>query len=191
MWIGAGALLLAALTAWLALRPTAPEGALGIPWLPERVDRWAPQLAAAASEHGVDPQLLAIIALVESSGDPRATSHAGARGLCQIMPATGHDIARRRGITAEHRSERLYDPAYNADLAAWFLARQLRSFGSDVELAAAAYNGGPGRVRRWLQGRETLPRETRRYKALVKALYRERSWSTSPTWELLRRRRGM
>lgn len=68
---------------------------IGIAWLPETVARWQPDIVAAAAAHGIDPKLAAIVMLVESGGDPTALSPSGARGLMQVMPGTGADIARR------------------------------------------------------------------------------------------------
>lgn len=91
---------------------------------------------AAGQRHGVDPLLLAAVARAESGYDPTAVSPAGAQGLMQIMPATAAGL----GVDA-------LDPAQAVDGAARYLAEQLESFGT-VELALAAYNAGPGNVRR-------------------------------------------
>ena len=98
---------------------------------------FAAELNAAAQRHGVDPRLLAAVARAESGYDPSARSPAGAQGLMQIMPATAAEL----GVDP-------FDPAQAADGAARYLAQQLSSFGS-TELALAAYNAGPGNVRRY------------------------------------------
>lgn len=164
---------------------TAADGAsftpLTLPWLPPAVARWSDLLTAAGRRHGVDPALLAIVVLVESGGNPRALSPAGAMGLMQVMPATGADIARQRGI-APFDVAQLRDPAVNVDFGAWYLARQLAAFGvaddgdwqRSVTLAAAAYNGGPGTVQRHLSSGAALPAETARYQRWVGGLWRER-----------------
>lgn len=89
----------------------------------------------AAAAHGLDPQLLHALVLVESAYRPRAVSAAGAAGLTQLMPGTAADL----GVT-----DRL-DPRQNLFGGAAYLAAQLRRFG-DVRLALAAYNAGPARV---------------------------------------------
>ncbi len=167
------------------LRPDAVESsaAVDIPWLPRTVQVWAPQIHQAALAHDVDAELLAILVLVESRGNPLATSSAGARGLVQLMPSTANDIARQRDLP-EPSVYALYQPGLNLDFGAYYLAWLLRRYrGRDdqVELAAAAYNGGPGRVSRWLRGRARLPGETRAYKKKVAALYRERDLPHSLT----------
>lgn len=174
-----GPLVLAAL-ALLALPALAgPSSAtVDIAWLPPAVAQHAPHFEAAGARHGVDPRLLAIVTLVESKGRPKAISRLGSRGLMQIMPATGSDIATRRGLEG-HADARLYEPAYNVDLGAWYLKQQLDQFG-DVALAAAAYNGGPDHVRAWLDGKTALRPETRRYMKRVSALWSARASAERP-----------
>jgi hypothetical protein len=161
-----------------------PNGSIDIEWLPTTVTAWAPLLETAGASHGVDPELLAIVLLVESGGNPRAGSHAGARGLMQVMPATGTSIAVERGIVAFDPAE-LYEPATCIDFGAYYLAQQLRAFGRrddpdwqySVRLAAAAYNGGPGNARSG-----TWPSETRSYVKWVGGMWSERHQPDSPTY---------
>jgi beta-lactamase regulating signal transducer with metallopeptidase domain len=151
---------------------------LSIAWLPEQVAGFETEIVTAAQRHGVDPDLLAIVVLVESRGDPQARSPIGARGLMQVMPQTAAAIAAERGL--EHSDDELDDPTYNLDLGAWYLARQLEEFGTDrpteeaIDLAAAAYNAGPNRVRKALRGEAELSDETQRYRSIVAALWSER-----------------
>jgi len=123
--------------------------------------------------------------LVESKGNPQAKSPVGSVGLMQIMPRTAELIAKERGLP-DHSIERLWDPAYNIDFGAYYLAQQQATFGTDdpaesIELTAAAYNGGPKRVRSWLQGEAELSAETNYYKELVAKLWSERNLPNSPT----------
>ena len=74
---------------------------------------------------------------MESRFDARAVSHAGAVGLMQLMP----DTARELKVDPA-------DPAQNARGGAAYLRGLLEMFDNDVELALAAYNAGPGAVRR-------------------------------------------
>jgi hypothetical protein len=161
--------------------------AVAIPWLPASVRRWESAIIASAGTHGVDPNLLAIITLVESGGNPNAVSPSGAMGLMQVMPATALDIARRRGLTGFAIAD-LYDPATAIDFGAWYIAEMLRLFGQandpdwveSVALAAAAYNGGPGAVQRLLASGTALPAEAQRYRHWVSAMWSERSGAESP-----------
>jgi len=167
----------------LPLGEEAATRELEIAWLPPSVARFRPLFVEAAKRHGVDPNFLAIIAVVESGGWSQAKSRSGARGLMQIMPATGAIIADERGLAA-HDADKLFDPAYNIDFGAWYLARQLGRFATDdaaesVERAAAAYNGGPTRLRRHLDGEAELSGETTRYKQWVKTMWQDRQLGAS------------
>lgn len=92
----------------------------------------------------------------ESSFRPNVTSRAGAQGIAQFMPGT----ARERGLVDP------FDPEQAIPAAARFISDLRKQFGN-LGLAAAAYNGGPGRVTAWLAGRGGLPGETRDYVMLV------------------------
>ncbi len=161
---------------------------IDIAWLPDTVQVWEERLVAAGARWRVDPALLAIVMLVESGGNPAARSPAGAVGLMQVMPATAGDIARLRGLAALS-SRQLVDPETNIEFGAWYLARQLASFGSaddpdwqrSVELAAVAYNGGPGSAASWQRG-GYVPAEARRYRVWVGGMWSERALPTSPTY---------
>ncbi|MEM6788198.1 MAG: transglycosylase SLT domain-containing protein [Myxococcota bacterium] len=187
------------LTGCALLRPEAPSPAsaaafpvtgvehrISVPWLPMRVRRFAPLLETASQRHGVDANLLAIVVLVESGGDPNARSGAGATGLMQLMPETAAEIAARRGVP-DHQDWRLLDPGYNVDLGADYLAQQVRRFWTGmsdptVARAAGAYNGGPGRMKRHLDQGAPLPAETQRYQEWVVGMWRERHQPRSSTF---------
>lgn len=100
------------------------------------------------------------------------TSSAGAIGIAQIMPKTAPEAARLAGLPYDkNRLEN--DKDYNLALGEAYYKKQLADFGGDERLAAAAYNAGPGAVRRalakggpdgWINN---VPRETRNYVAAV------------------------
>ncbi|MBK9259064.1 MAG: peptidoglycan DD-metalloendopeptidase family protein [Polyangiaceae bacterium] len=167
--------------------------AIGIRWLPPVLDPWKPLILAAASRHNIDPDALAIMMLIESSGNPEAQSPSGAVGLMQIMPKTGESIAKERNLSNFSLAQ-LKEPETNVDFGAWYLARQVDAFGKDkdpaesIELAAAAYNGGTERVRAYIAGAKTLSEETTQYKALVAGMYSERSADQSNTYRAWRER---
>ena len=98
---------------------------------------YADLFTRAANRHGVDASLLAAVASQESGFDSQAVSPAGARGLMQFMPATAAGL----GVDP-------LDPASAIDGAARYLSSLRDQFGS-TELALAAYNAGPGTVRRY------------------------------------------
>ena len=84
----------------LALTSSSRSSSPDIAWLPQSVQRWWPDVARIAARHKVDPELVAIIILVESGGDPEARSSAGATGLMQLMPATATEVAQQLGMSA-------------------------------------------------------------------------------------------
>ncbi len=109
----------------------------------------APVLAAARRQ-GLDPHLVLGMVRQESAFDRRAVSRAGARGLLQLMPATGREVARRLGLSFS--TARLSDPEFNLYLGTAYFRQVLERFDGDVELALAGYNGGPNRIQRlWRQ----------------------------------------
>jgi soluble lytic murein transglycosylase len=90
------------------------------------------------------------VARQESELNPAVASHAGARGLMQLMPATAKGVAESIGL--RYSAGRLMeDASYNARLGTAYLARMLDRFGGSYILAAAAYTAGPGRVNDWLE----------------------------------------
>lgn len=99
-----------------------------------------------------DPMERAIvhaIARQESAFDPTATSHAGARGLMQMMPATARETARRAGMPFDWpRLGR--DPLYSAQMGAAHLNDLLKEWRGSYILTFSAYNAGSGNVRRWI-----------------------------------------
>lgn len=107
-----------------------------------------------ARHNGLDPDFVLAVVHQESVFDPRATSHVGARGLMQIMPATGRDLSRRIGESG-YRTARLYDVDTNVRFGTFYLADLLDRFDGRPELALAGYNAGSGRVDRWTMDRRT------------------------------------
>jgi soluble lytic murein transglycosylase len=97
--------------------------------------------------YNLDPVLVAALIRQESNFNPRATSPAGARGLMQIMPAVGRQLAARRGVTG-YTPDMLYDPGLNLALGTLHLRNMLTEY-PNIEQALAAYNAGGSRVRRW------------------------------------------
>jgi soluble lytic murein transglycosylase-like protein len=114
----------------------------------------------AARRHGLNPRLLAAVAEAESAFDARAVSHRGARGLLQLMPATG----RRLGLMPTE----LFEPEKNLDAGARYLRELADRFEDDLSLVLAAYNAGEGAVARF--GGVPPYRETLGYLARIYAL---------------------
>ncbi len=94
--------------------------------------------------------MLAALIRQESLFEPAAESWAGARGLGQVMPATGEAIAQALSV-AGFTVDDLYRPSTSLRFAAYYLASQLERFDDQILVALAAYNGGPGNALQWLE----------------------------------------
>ncbi len=86
----------------------------------------------------------------ESQFAQNALSHAGARGLMQLMPTTAQEQAGKMGL-AYQPVALMEDPAYNLQLGSGYFQRMLNYYGGSWPLAAAAYNAGAGNVNKWLR----------------------------------------
>lgn len=128
---------------------------------------FGPLFDEAARATGLDRSLLEAVASVESGFDPRARSEKGAVGLMQLMPGTAAAL----GVTDRT------DPSQNLLAGARYLAQLLREF-DRLDLALAAYNAGPGAVRRF--GGIPPFTETRNYVARVLESYRLRGGGLLP-----------
>ena len=107
-------------------------------------------IARRARERDLPPHLVYAMIRQESAFDISARSRAGARGLMQMMPATGRELAGRLGL--RYSTDRLSDPDYNIRLGTLYIRQVLDMFDGNVELALAGYNGGPYRIKRlWRQ----------------------------------------
>jgi len=103
----------------------------------------------AEADLRVSPDLAMAIARRESEFNEAVISHADARGLMQVLPATGRQTARRIGVDFD--VDRLTtDGPYNAVLGAGYLETMIEEFGPALSLVSAGYNAGPGRPRRWV-----------------------------------------
>ncbi|ANU07690.1 lytic transglycosylase domain-containing protein [Paraurantiacibacter namhicola] len=99
---------------------------------------------------GTDWTLVHAITRQESQFAQNAISHAGARGLMQLMPATAREEAGKAGM-AYMTSSLIDDPRYNIRLGSNHIQRLLAYYDGSYPLAIAAYNAGPGNVNKWLR----------------------------------------
>ncbi len=102
--------------------------------------------------NGYEPNWTSIHAITrqESQFAQGAISHAGARGLMQLMPGTAREQSGKAGLRY-NLSSLTSDPQYNIRLGSGYFERMLRYYGGSFPLAAAAYNAGPGNVNKWLR----------------------------------------
>ena len=126
---------------------------------PPRHHAYDALISQHASAQALDPALVKAVIAAESNFDPRATSHAGAQGLMQLMPAT----ARSLGVRDP------YSPHENVAGGTRYLRAMLDRYG-DAQRALAAYNAGPEAVDRY-RGVPPYP-ETQRYVSRVLHFHR-------------------
>jgi len=119
--------------------------------------RFDESLRAKAAEEGLDPSLVAALILQESTFDADALSRAGARGLMQVIPATGRKLA--RDLRVPYRKAALHDPETSLDFGTRYLRQMSDRFEGQVERVLAAYNAGPHRVDAWTAGRPQISAE--------------------------------
>jgi hypothetical protein len=128
-----------------------------------------------ATENGLPQPLFTRLIWQESRFRTNVVSRVGAQGIAQFMP----------GTAAERGLEDPFDPSQALPASAAFL-RDLKAQFGNFGLAAAAYNGGPGRLRRWLDGKGGLPEETRNYVIQITgrtAEYWAKEEGPEPHWE--------
>lgn len=131
-----------------------------------------------SKEFHVDPYLVAAVIRVESRFVFDVVSQKGARGLMQLMPDTAQWVSKNLNLE-DFEDSQLDIPDLNIKMGTWYLANLLKEFDGDIILALAAYNGGRGNVRKWMddgcfnEGREDkIPfNETKIFVKKVKKAY--------------------
>jgi len=136
------------------------------------------QVMQHAEARELDPSIIYGVMRRESLFDPLARSSVGALGLMQLMPSTARRVAKSIGMKRPRKSDILH-VENNIRLGTHYLRTVMNRFENNVALAAAAYNAGPGNVKRWLPKNtimsadlwvETVPfKETRNYVQAVLA----------------------
>jgi hypothetical protein len=116
-------------------------------------------IQSAAKKYSVDADLIFSVIAAESNFNPRAISRRGARGLMQLLPATGT----RFGV------KDIFDPAQNIDAGTQYLRDLMARYQGDLVLTLAAYNAGPGAVQRY--GRVPPYNETISYVRAIRKTY--------------------
>ncbi len=111
---------------------------------------YAEAIKRESAEFQLDPYLVAALIHCESSGMADACSPKGARGLMQIMPETGAWIAEKLAMPS-FSEDLLYDADWNIHFGCWYLSYLLARYDGEQTLALAAYNAGPGNVKKWLE----------------------------------------
>jgi len=130
------------------------------------------QVQSNAGRQELDPAIIFGLMRQESMLDQNAMSAVGARGLMQIMPETGQQIARKLNEPWQAENS-LFNPDVNIKYGAFYYKQLLTRFDGHFALAMAAYNAGPNRVSKWLPNDKSVPadiwietipyKETRKY----------------------------
>jgi hypothetical protein len=120
------------------------------------IERVCEALVDAAVAHSLPVGFFARLIWQESRFDQWARSPVGAMGVAQFMPPTA----------AEYGLRDPFDPIESVAASARFLGELREQFGN-LGLAAAAYNAGGGRIRKWLNGQSAMPEETRKYVNII------------------------
>ena len=110
---------------------------------------YADLVLPAAQTHGLHPLWLFAIMRQESLFEGFVRSEAGARGLMQITPSTGQEIAAAYGWPPNYSDEDLYRPIVSIRFGAYYLRSKYTYFGNELPTALAAYNAGPGNAQIW------------------------------------------
>lgn len=141
---------------------------------PVAVDPYAAHIAEASQRFGIPERWIRAVLRVESAGDVRAISAAGAMGLMQVMPDTWASMRVRYRLGRDP-----YNPRDNIMAGAAYLREMWDRYGN-VAATLAAYNAGPGRYDEYLSAGRTLPAETRAYVAALVPIVGGAAASASP-----------
>lgn len=144
--------------------PALAQGANPPPVSSSAIHPYAPHVADAARRFGIPEAWIWAVMRVESAGNARAVSRAGAMGLMQIMPATWAQLRAQHGLGADP-----FDVRDNIMAGAAYL-REMHDRYGNASAMLAAYNAGPGRYDEHLSRGRPLPAETVAYLARLGAI---------------------
>lgn len=111
------------------------------------------QVQLYSQNHELDENLIYAVIRVESKFQADAISEAGAVGLMQIMPKTGRWASNKMKIK-DYTTEKLMQPDMNIAIGCWYISYLMDYFDGDLNATLAAYNGGMGNVRKWINDQE-------------------------------------
>lgn len=100
-------------------------------------------------KYNIDPMIMLELIRLESDFNPQALSSHGARGLCQIIPATGRGLSKELGL--EYSNEKLDDYEFSVTLGAFYLSKLLKMNDNDIHKALTAYNRGPAGMENYVK----------------------------------------
>ncbi|KYH30270.1 MULTISPECIES: lytic transglycosylase domain-containing protein [Clostridium] len=106
-----------------------------------------------SEEYDLNPFLVTAVIKVESNFNRNAVSVKNAQGLMQLTPSTAKWAAEQMKLD-DFSVDMLHDPEVNIRMGCWYLNNLKEEFGPNIELILAAYNGGRGNVKKWLNNYE-------------------------------------
>ncbi len=118
-------------------------------WLLAYPQGYWESIVSYSRRYGQDPYFIAAIIRAESQFRAEALSPAGARGVMQVMPATGTWVAKTIRV-AGFAPDRLFDSDTAINIGTWYIGHLMKRFKGDALFTAAAYNAGPDAVSAWL-----------------------------------------
>jgi len=107
-------------------------------------------IRASASNYGIEPHLVAAVIKAESNFQTGRESRKGALGLMQVMPDTAEWVVQKAGFEDVTNDMLLNRADVSIEIGAWYLRSLHQQFDNNTVMAIAAYNAGPGNVRKWL-----------------------------------------
>jgi soluble lytic murein transglycosylase len=122
----------------------------------QEVDELGEVIYAESKRYGYDPMFIMAVILTESSFRKGQTSRAGARGLMQVVPFVGEDVAPRAGVNWDG-AETLFEPGSNIKMGTRHLFEQILKF-SDVKQALLSYYMGEAALRGLMRQNRPLPK---------------------------------
>jgi soluble lytic murein transglycosylase len=125
-----------------------PYAALGV-WGLGYPAAYADQLNLRARQYGVEPELVWAVMRQETLFQAELVSHAGARGLMQIMGELQSDTCKEIGVGCVPGDA--FRPGPSIHIGTYYLSRLLDYYDGDLDLVIMAYNAGPGSVDQWTQ----------------------------------------
>lgn len=149
-------------------------------WMWRYPTAYADLVVAEAQANKIDPLLYFALIRQESKFNPWATSSADARGLAQVIPSTGREIAQRLKVT-NFTLDQLYLPYISVRFGVWYFAQQLKEFDEPL-YALIAYNAGASRVKQWQKPdldytiEEIVLTETATYVRIVYNNWKQYQW---------------
>lgn len=142
--------------------------------LRKRLVRYIDHALTYSEKHQVDPFWVISVMWTESHFKNSARSFVNARGLMQIMPATGHEISTKLKFTKTKKQTRriLRKPRYNIEMGAYYLNKLMKRLWHNPVLATVAYNMGPNWVKRRIQKRKQVGNRNNYLDKVTRAYFR-------------------